>query len=66
MKTRIARQLLEFAFVRSVSDATGSAPESQSKPSRAALTALALLPLRWVFSGTEISSKIREFVYTLH
>ena len=69
MSTRIARQLLEFARQRRAAEPGHDGGEvSTSHPPevpRAAVAALALLPFRRLFTGAGVSSRIKDFVYTL-
>jgi hypothetical protein len=63
MRTRIAQQLVEFAKQRRAGEI--AAPGRRPEVPRAALCALALLPFQRLFAGAGVSSKIKDFVYTL-
>jgi hypothetical protein len=63
MSTRIARQLLEFARQRRAAEQVSTGHPHEVP--RAAVAALALLPFRRLFTGAGVSSRIKDFVYTL-
>jgi hypothetical protein len=65
MSTRIAKQLWEFAERRRAEEAATSPSAERPGMPRGALAALALLPFQRLFAGAEISSRIKDFVYTL-